>query len=309
MRDILNDLEAGRYLSDPDPVRRAQIQMKAPVPKRFYEAVAVEAAAEGFRVKLDGKQVKTPVSSRSSCRPEAAALVADEFAAQAEEIDPVTMPVMRLVNTAIDGVAADTQAVLEDILRFSSADLSATGPTLPTRWCTARPKPGTVVDWARSALGARFFLAEGVMHVEQPREAIAAVGLHLRQREEPFRLAALHVMTSITGSALLALAFEAGASTPKRRGRRPMSTRTGRSSMGPRRGSGGAARLSQARHDGRGRADRGTGLSGLRRHAPHKGRAEPRRSTPARRRPENRAGGRVLGRTGVVQRLGGASKG
>ena len=37
MRDILNDLEAGKQLSDPDPVRRAQIQMKAPVAKRFYE--------------------------------------------------------------------------------------------------------------------------------------------------------------------------------------------------------------------------------------------------------------------------------
>ena len=36
MRDILNDLEAGKYLSDPDPVRRDQIQMKTPQPKRFY---------------------------------------------------------------------------------------------------------------------------------------------------------------------------------------------------------------------------------------------------------------------------------
>ena len=30
MRDILGDLEAGRQLSDPDPVRRAQNQMKTP---------------------------------------------------------------------------------------------------------------------------------------------------------------------------------------------------------------------------------------------------------------------------------------
>ena len=49
------------------------------------------------------------------------------------------------------------------------------------------------------------------MHVEQPRETIGAVGIHLRQRAEPFRLAAMHVITAITGSALLALAFEAGA--------------------------------------------------------------------------------------------------
>src|SRR5690606_16078229 len=52
--------------------------------------------------------------------------------------------------------------------------------------------------------------AEGIMHVEQPRQAIAAIGVHLAQRAEPFRLAALHVMTSLTGSALLALAVDFG---------------------------------------------------------------------------------------------------
>ena len=53
-------------------------------------------------------------------------------------------------------------------------------------------------------------LAEGVIHVEQPREAIAALGVHLGQRAEPLRLAALHVMTTLTGSALLALAVDFG---------------------------------------------------------------------------------------------------
>jgi chaperone required for assembly of F1-ATPase len=49
-----------------------------------------------------------------------------------------------------------------------------------------------------------------VIHVEQPREAIAAIGIHLSQRAEPLHLAALHVMTSLTGSALLALAVDFG---------------------------------------------------------------------------------------------------
>ena len=122
------------------------------------------------------------------------------------------MPVTRLVNTAIDGVATDTQAVLEDVLRFSSSDLVFYRADSPDALVHRQAEAwDPIIDWARSTLGARFFLAEGVMHVEQPREAIAAVGVHLRQREEPFRLAALHVITSITGSALLALAFEAGA--------------------------------------------------------------------------------------------------
>jgi chaperone required for assembly of F1-ATPase len=212
MRDILNDLEAGKHLSDPDPVRRAQIQMQTPLPKRFYKAVSVVPVEEGFTVHLDGRPVRTPGKALLALPTEkAAALVAGEFDAQRERIDPVTMPVMRLANTAIDGVASDPQAVLEDILRFASSDLlcyRADGPQGLVDRQNELWDP--VIDWARSALGARFHLAEGIIHVEQPRETIALLGQHLAQRNEPLRLAAIHVMTSLTGSALLALGVDFG---------------------------------------------------------------------------------------------------
>jgi chaperone required for assembly of F1-ATPase len=212
MRDILNDLEAGKHLSDPDPVRRAQNLMKTPLPKRFYADVTVAAAAEGFAVHLEGKPVRTPAKTILTLpTQEAARLVADEFAAQKENIDPVSMPVTRLVNTAVDGVAQDMQAVLEDILRFSSSDLLCYRADGPEKLVARQAEAwDPVIDWARSALGARFVLAEGVMHVEQPREAIGAIGIHLKLLDDPLRLAALHLMTSLTGSALLALAVEAG---------------------------------------------------------------------------------------------------
>jgi len=212
MRDILNDLESGQALSDPDPMRRAQIQMRTPLPKRFYKDVAVAEGEGGFIVQLDGRAVKTPGKALLVLPTEAAArLIADEFAAQGETLDLASMPVYRLVNTAIDGVANDPQAVVEDILRFSSSDLlcyRADGPeTLVARQNEAWD---SVLDWARATLGARFVLAEGVIHVDQPRDAITAIGIHLNQRAEPLRLAALHVMTTLTGSALLALAVDFG---------------------------------------------------------------------------------------------------
>lgn len=212
MRDILNDLEAGRLLSDPDPMRRAQIQMRTPLPKRFYKDVVAEEGEGGFVVKLDGKAVRTPGKALLLLpAARAARLVADEFAAQGDTLDLASMPGYRLANTAIDGVASDPQAVLEDILRFASSDLlcyRAEGPETLVRRQSQAWDP--VIDWARAVLGARFNLAEGVIHVEQPREAIAAFGVHLNQRAEPLRLAALHVMTTLTGSALLALAVDFG---------------------------------------------------------------------------------------------------
>ncbi len=212
MRDILNDLEAGKYLSDPDPMRRAQNQMKTPLPKRFYAAASVAQEENGFVVHLDGKPVRTPGKALLALPTErAAALVAAEFEAQKETIDPVTMPVLRLVNTALDGVAQDPQAVLEDILRFASSDMLCYRADAPQGLVDRQNEHwDPVIDWARASLGARFNLAEGVIHVDQPREAIAALGVHLAQRAEPLRLAALHVMTTLTGSALLALAVDFG---------------------------------------------------------------------------------------------------
>ncbi|PSJ64150.1 ATP12 family chaperone protein [Pseudaminobacter soli (ex Li et al. 2025)] len=212
MRDLLNDLETSDFLSDPDPVRRAQGQLKRQLPKRFYKEVTVAPVAEGFAVHLDGKSVRTPTKALLELPTAAAAqLVADEFAAQEEYIDPMTMPVTRLVNTAIDGVASDPQAVLEDILRFSSTDLLCYRADSPEGLVAKQAEAWDgVLDWARASLGARFVLAEGVMHVDQPREAIGAIGIHLSHRTEPNRLAALHLMTTLTGSALLALAVEAG---------------------------------------------------------------------------------------------------
>lgn len=208
MRDLLKDLENGPTPSDPDPVRRAQALMKTPLPKRFYEEATVVATDDGFAVHLDGRPVKTP-ARRTVCLPSEAAarLVADEFNAQVEVIDPATMPVTRIVNTAIDGVADDPQAVLEDVVRFAGTDLlcyRAPGPEGLVRRQTEMWDQH--VDWAVSALGARFVLAEGVMHVDQPPEAIATFNAHLGAFRDPFLAATLHTMVTLTGSAILGLA-------------------------------------------------------------------------------------------------------
>ncbi|MCR4267630.1 ATP12 family chaperone protein [Nitratireductor sp. ZSWI3] len=213
MRDLLHDLEDGKTSAELDPVRRAQSTMKRPLPKRFYKEVSVAAQEEGFAVLLDGRAVRTPGAARVALPRQAAAeLIAAEYAAQGEEIDPATMPVTRLVNTAIDGVAEHAQAVLEDVLRYASSDLLCYRAPSPERLIALQAEAwDPVLDWAQQMIGAQFVLAEGVMHVEQPREAIAAVSSYLRQRSEPLRLAAIHVMTALTGSLLLALAVDAGA--------------------------------------------------------------------------------------------------
>ena len=122
------------------------------------------------------------------------------------------MPVTRIANSTVDGVAKDPQPVADDIVNYSGTDLllyrAGSPRPLVERQASAWDP---VLDWARRQIGARFILAEGVMHVAQPEESIEAVRRHIAARSEPLRLAAMHVMTTLTGSALLALAVEAGA--------------------------------------------------------------------------------------------------
>ncbi|MGV6905401.1 MULTISPECIES: ATP12 family chaperone protein [unclassified Brucella] len=211
MRDILSDLEAGKQLSDENPIVRAQKQMQAQLPKRFYEKAEVAESEGGFAVHMDGRPVKTPARNLLLLPTRAAAqIVADEFAAQEKLIDPGKMPATRLVNTAIDGIAQDPQAVFEDILRFAGTDMLCYRADSPQELVSRQTENwDPLIDWMES-LGARFALAEGVMHVEQPREAIAAFSVHMAGFKDPLALAALHTMTTLMGSAIIALAVAKG---------------------------------------------------------------------------------------------------
>lgn len=190
--------------------------MQKPLPKRFYKDVTVgETEESAFSILLDGKTMRTPAKSPLMVPTRALAqLLRDEWDAQVEVIDPTIMPVSRHVNTAIDGIASDPQAVFEDILRFSSSDLLCYRAGEPQALVARQSEHwDPIIDWAANTLGARFILVEGVMHQEQPREATAAFAVTLRKYDTPIELAALHTMTTLTGSAILAVALAEGERT------------------------------------------------------------------------------------------------
>lgn len=210
MRDLLNDLSEG--LSHPDPIRRAQIQMRKPLPKRFYEAVTVEAEEGGFGIRLDGRTLKTPAKKALTLPTRALAdLIAREWDAQRDVIDPNTMPVTKLVNTAIDGIAPDMQAVADDIVRYAGNDMLCYRASEPAALVERQAEQwDPILEWAAETLGARLILAEGVMYQAQPQEALHAVSVAVGRFTDPVALAALHTITTISGSALLTLAYALG---------------------------------------------------------------------------------------------------
>ena len=185
---------------------------RRPLPRRFYKAVAVEQREEGFAILLDGKAARTPGKGLllAKTRPLADAIAA-EWAVQAGVIDPRTMPITRLMNSAIDHVGMRLADVRADIAKYAGSDLvcyRAEGPDALAARQRAAWDP--VVAWAERRLGCRLVVTEGVMPVAQGRDVVASVEDALGDYGVA-ETAALHVMTTMLGSAILALAHAEGA--------------------------------------------------------------------------------------------------
>lgn len=192
------------------------VKPKSELPKRFYKAVDAKNTGGGTGLALDGKPVRTPGKAPLTLpTPALAEAIAEEWRTQGERIDPQSMPLTRLANSAIDGVAGREQAVIDDMLAFAASDLlcyRAEGPRGLTEVQAKYWDP--VLAWAREALGAPMVLSEGVVHVAQPEASLARLREQLNGHDA-FSLAALHVLTSLSGSALLALAVALGRLTPE----------------------------------------------------------------------------------------------
>lgn len=203
--------------ADRDPLRAVQNDMKRALPKRFYKEATVAPRDGVYAVLLDGRAVRTPAGGALALPTEAAArLVAAEWAAQGEQIDPQAMPVTRLVNSALDGVARDLPGVVADIVKYAGSDLVCYRAGEPEGLVAAQAAAwDPVLAFAREKFGARFILAEGVMFAAQPDHAIAAfsraVDAIAAEPDAVPRIAALHSLTTLTGSALIALMVAHGA--------------------------------------------------------------------------------------------------
>lgn len=178
--------------------------------RRFYKDVAVEGEGP-FQVLLDGRGLRTPGKRKLALPTRVLAQgIAAEWAAQGEALDLTTMPLTRLANTATDGVADRLEAVAHDITRFAGNDAlcyRADGPESLVELQNARWNP--VLGWANGRLHTVFVTTAGIMPVSQSDQALQNFARAL-EPHDPWRLTGLHVLTTLTGSALLALAHEQG---------------------------------------------------------------------------------------------------
>ena len=207
MRELFDEVAGQSPLDPQEAVRRAT---RAPQRKRFYKEAGAASVDGGFSVTLDGKPIRTPSGRHVVAPTQAIAVaIAAEWNAQGETIDPLTMPLTRFANSVAE-VADRVDGVADDVAKYLGSDLlfyRAGHPEALVAREAAFWDP--VLAWAANELGAHFILSEGIVHVTQPEQAIKAARNVFPA--DAWSVAALHLVTTVTGSALLALALWRGA--------------------------------------------------------------------------------------------------
>ena len=212
MREFIEDALEHRD----DGYGRAQKALKPQLPKRFYTEASAGKLEDGYAVLLDGRPTRTPGRVPVRVPVEAiAAHMASEWNAQGKEIDAETMPLVRLVNSAIEGGAEALAALRAEVLKYCGTDLLFYRADSPAELAAEQDARWDAILTALARqYGIAFETTHGISHVPQPASTLEALGRAL----EPSGLlsaTALVLITGICGSGLIAIALRDGLVTPE----------------------------------------------------------------------------------------------
>lgn len=193
--------------------RLSRDRIVRPMPKRFYKVVGVTQKLE---IALDGKIVKTPLKVPLVLATRALAdAVAAEWDAQAEYINPGAMPLTKLANTAIDRATRERSGITLEILEFAGSDMVCYRVDKPASLVLLQTQYwDPVIAWAHDGPGAKFATVDSIRHINQSETALRAVRAHV-DGLDAFTFTAVHNLTTLTGSALLALMLAADGISPE----------------------------------------------------------------------------------------------
>ncbi len=204
MREFLEDAHNHRD----DGYGRAQRAEKKILPKRFYKQVGLVKENGSFFITLDKKPVKTPSKKLVLISNENLAVALQkEWQNQGEFIDTQSMPLTRLVNSALEGGEGIEAELSKEIIKYAANDLLLYRADGPKKLIDMQEE-----QWDRILLiltktyGVKFISTIGIIHVEQPQNSLdrlagLLVGL------DKISLSALVSITSLTGSGLIAIAI------------------------------------------------------------------------------------------------------
>ena len=183
--------------------------------KRFYKTVGVAPEGDGFVILLDHYRLKTPAKKASDKvtlqlpTERLAKLVAREWDAQGDKIDPTAMPITRLLNVAIARTPETRDGLIAEARKYAGTDMLCYR-SAETRLYLAHQAENwdPLLDWAAQR-GVTLSTTEGLKVIEQDAAALDAVAEYARGLDDIALTLFVHLLSTF-GSVVLGMAVMEG---------------------------------------------------------------------------------------------------
>ena len=179
--------------------------------KKFYKKASVVGKEAPFNVALDGRKIKTPLKSVLEIPTKSLAdAIAVEWNEQGEFIEIGLMHLAKYANIAIDQVGLRKEQTVDEITSYASSDLVCCRADTPQGLVERQALSwDPVLEWAENTHKLNFICVAGVIYTNQPVNSLALFH-ELLSRRDDHSLTVVHNITTMIGSALLALSVVEG---------------------------------------------------------------------------------------------------
>jgi chaperone required for assembly of F1-ATPase len=184
--------------------------------KRFYKIVSTLQGGDGYKLLLDGKPVKTS-AGQVLCAPvkELADAVMAEWAAQAEEIRPQTMPLTQYLTTTLDRPANMEDDIRRHVLSYIDTDLLCYRTNEPKIYAARQSESwDPILKKIEENMGFSVLTTTELMAIRQPEEIHRGLEEYLKKLD-PLSLTVFADVTEGTGSFFLTLVLRERFVTPE----------------------------------------------------------------------------------------------
>lgn len=175
--------------------------------KRTYKVASHTKTEDGFVIQLDGKSMKTALGQPMAApnRTIADAIV-KEWASQGDEIVPEIMPVTQMLTTAIDGTR-ERDAITKTLLKYLDTDLLCYRVKEPAELAKRQKEVwDRWLAWFDEHFESPLDVTFGIKALEQDADTHKQIWNYLEALDE-YYFTILQIVTSLTGSIVLGLAF------------------------------------------------------------------------------------------------------
>jgi chaperone required for assembly of F1-ATPase len=185
--------------------------------KRFYKSATIFGDIDkGFVIRLDGKEIKTPAGNIMLVpSKEIAEEVAQEWNSQKDNIVPDDMPCTQIVTTALDRVSGKAAEMKKEILSYVNTDLVCYRTELPADLAERQASEWDKwLEWFERKYGEKLDTTLEIKALSQPYTVFEKISNVLKDMDD-LRFSIFQIVTSLSGSIVLALAFDDGEAGPE----------------------------------------------------------------------------------------------